>query len=495
VDPETPTTQKRAGTPTGRGATPTGPGVIATGRTAAPTGPGATPVAPGAIAEFRDLYDEAAKCGRCGFCQPTCPVYTATNIEGHVARGKNTLFRNLIEGKSELDPDLREAFDNCLLCRACTANCFSAVKTDHLVVAFRETYGKRLGRSAIQRFIFRRLLPYPKRMSRLIGLMWMARRLGLAGVATRLGLLRMINPKLEKAMEIRDEVPASFLRTRLKKRRRPDQPPGRPASGLTVGYWISCGYNYMLPEVGEATVAVLEQNGIAVTVLSNSCCGMPVYGYGDVEGARLLAKSNLDKIECLDDYDYIVSDCGSCSGHLKDYAELLKDEPEYAERAKTFVGKVRSFSELLQAVGVTSPLGELPVTVTYHDPCHLGARYQNVVAQPRELIQSIPGVDYRELPEADWCCGAAGSYNFMHNEISMKILDRKVDNIERSAADVVVTECPACIMQLSLGAKRRGLSRRVLSVSQLLQEAGQAAAPGSSSEKSGERSEEEVRRG
>ena len=131
----------------------------------------------------------------------------------------------------------------------------------------------------------------------------------------------------------------------------------------------------------------------------------------------------------------------------------------------------------MHAVGVDVPLGELSASVTYHDPCHLGARYQGVVSQPRELIRSIPGVEYRELREADWCCGAAGSYNFMHNEISMKILERKVDNIERSAADILVTECPACIIQLSLGAKRRGLATRVLSVSQLIDEARRMALP------------------
>jgi len=133
----------------------------------------------------------------------------------------------------------------------------------------------------------------------------------------------------------------------------------------------------------------------------------------------------------------------------------------------------------MQAVGISAPLGELSATVTYHDPCHLGARYQGIVSQSRELIKSIPGVDYRELGEADWCCGAAGSYNFMHDDISMKILERKAENVEKSGADVLVTECPACIMQLSLGATRRGLSTRVLSVSQLVQEARRAAAPGS----------------
>jgi len=401
-------------------------------------------------------------------------VYSATTVEAHVARGKNVLFRNLIEGRTALDSELREAFDNCLLCRACTANCFPAVKTDRLVVAFRDTYGRRSGRPAVQRAIFRGLLPYPERMTALIGVAWTGHRLGLAGLATRLGLLRMINPKLEKAMEIREEVPASFLRSRLQKRARPV----RGSSGLRVGYWISCGYNYMLPEVGEATVNVLERNGIGVRALPNHCCGLPVYGYGDLDGARLLARGNLEKLGDLSRYDYIVSDCGSCSGHLREYADLLRDDRMFAERAQLLVSKVRSFSELMRTVGIEAPLGELPAAVTYHDPCHLGPRYQGIVSQPRDLIRAVPGVDFRELHEADWCCGAAGSYSVMHNEISMKILERKTENVEKTGADILVTECPACIMQLALGARSRGFATRVVSVSQLIDEAQRAAAPG-----------------
>lgn len=433
------------------------------------------------VSDVLPLYEEVVKCGRCGFCQPTCPVYTATNIEGHVARGKNTLFRGLIEGTTQLDPDLREAFENCLLCRACTTTCFTSIETDRVVVAFREKYGRKFGRPTVQRLIFRRLLPYPRRMSWLIGSLWWGRRLGLAGLAQRLGILRMLNPKLEKAMEIRDEVPTSFLRSRLAKR----QPSARTGTGLVVGYWISCGYNYMLPEVGEATVEVLEKNGIRVEVLSNACCGMPVYGYGDVEGARLLARRNLDALGDLRHYDYIVSDCGSCSGHLKEYAHLLAADARYAERAAEFVGKVRAFSELVHHLGLEACEGEVPAVVTYHDPCHLGPRYQNVVRQPRELIKAIRGVDFRELREADWCCGAAGSYNFMHNEISMKIMDRKVDNVEQSGADIVATECPACMMQLALGVKRHGLDTRVLSVSQLMCQAQQTTSGHRPSEKRG----------
>jgi Fe-S oxidoreductase len=226
----------------------------------------------------------------------------------------------------------------------------------------------------------------------------------------------------------------------------------------------------MLPEVGEATINVLRHNGADVQVLGNNCCGLPVYGYGDVEGARNLAKKNIDVLGDLDQYDYIVSECGSCSGHLKEYAELLADDSEYSVRAERLLEKVRSFSELLVEIEAEKPQGQVEATITYHDPCHMTARYQGVVAQPRELIKNVPGVEFKEMPEADWCCGAAGSYNIMHNDVSMKVLERKMGNVAKTEAEIVVTECPSCIMQLSMGARRQGLEIKVMNVSQLLDE-------------------------
>jgi hypothetical protein len=162
----------------------------------------------------------------------------------------------MIEGETVMEADLKEAFENCLLCRACTANCFPAVKTDQLVVAFRESYAQRFGRSTIQRWIFRNFLPYPDRMARIIGLAWLSKRAGMADLARKMGIVGMINPKLVTAMELRDEVPSSFLRGRTKGK----DLTAKAESKYKVGYWVSCGYNYMLPEVGEATINVLRHN-------------------------------------------------------------------------------------------------------------------------------------------------------------------------------------------------------------------------------------------
>jgi glycolate oxidase iron-sulfur subunit len=174
-------------------------------------------------------------------------------------------------------------------------------------------------------------------------------------------------------------------------------------------------------------------------------------------------------------FDAIVSECGSCSSHLKEYGSLLKGDPAYAERAAALAGKAKSFSEFLATLGANGTLGDITGTVTYHDPCHLSNRFSKITAQPRALLKGIPGLTYRELPEADWCCGAAGSYTFLHHTEASGVLDRKMGNVEKTGTSILTTECPACMMHLGYGARQKGLPVQVRHVSQLLDEAQVAA--------------------
>jgi glycolate oxidase iron-sulfur subunit len=447
--------------------------------------------------EFLALYDHVVTCGKCGFCQPACPIFRATGREANVARGKVALFRNMVEDRTQIGPDTTDAFANCLLCRACTDTCFSAVKTDKVVISFRHAYAERFGRGMLQRGVFRFLLPRPRLMRGLVKMVWGLRKTGLPDLARRAGLIGLLNPKLERAMELREGTPGPLLHTRFKRRRQ--EAAGTAAAtaktGPLVGYWMSCGYNYVLPEVGEATVNVLERLGNRVEILDNCCCGMAAYGYGDLEAAADLARENLRRLGDVNRFDAIVSECGSCSGHLKEYAELLSGDPEWAEKAKSLGAKMRSFSEFVQergglpadaaaaaaapgapttagAVGAASagaPVtqGQEPIVITYHDPCHLGKRYQNVVAQPRQILRSLDGYEFREAAESDSCCGAAGTYGVLHPETSAAIIDRKTGFIKDTAATVVATECPSCMMQLAYGLKRAGVEAEVVNISQL----------------------------
>ncbi len=183
----------------------------------------------------------------------------------------------------------------------------------------------------------------------------------------------------------------------------------------------------------------------------------------------------MDRLAPAMELDAIVSECGSCSAHLKDYGDLLKGDPVHAEKAAALSKKIQSFSEFLVGVGANGSLGTLSGTVTYHDPCHLSNRFAKITAQPRKLLKSVPGMTYKELPEADWCCGAAGSYTFLHHEEATGVLDRKMGNVEKTGAAILATECPACMMHLSYGARRKGLPVQVRHVSQILDQAYTAA--------------------
>jgi glycolate oxidase iron-sulfur subunit len=287
---------------------------------------------------------------------------------------------------------------------------------------------------------------------------------GMVKLARALGILNWFGKDMDKAEGIVEKLPRTFFRDRVAQLKL------EPAQAkMKVAYFVGCGFNFVLPHVSESTVDVLVRLGARVKVADNCCCGLPAYGYGDLEAARKMALKNMDVLEKIE-ADTIVTECGSCSAFLKEYAELFLDEPALKERAERLGKKVKGFSEfVLNQLPETIPAGALSGKVTYHDPCHM-SRYQNVVKQPRALLNKISGLTYVEMPEADRCCGAAGSYNIMHYEQSMKVLDRKMDNLKKTEADILATECPGCLIQLSYGVKRAGLGVRVAHISQLLQE-------------------------
>ncbi|HUK13674.1 MAG TPA: (Fe-S)-binding protein, partial [Thermoanaerobaculaceae bacterium] len=293
-----------------------------------------------------------------------------------------------------------------------------------------------------------------------------AKRTGLANAAEKAGLLRMADRRLEHVNEVVPDLPERIFR-------RGERPAGAEPAGAKarIGYFVSCGLSFQFPEVVEATLRVLGRAGCAVTILDNTCCGRPAHSYGDVDAARDIARRNVDRLAAVAELDAVVSDCGSCSTHLKEYGQLLSRDPEYAERAAALAGKVRSFSEFLVGIGLDGNPGKVEATVTYHDPCHLSNRFAKVTAQPRALLKGVPGVTFKEMPEADWCCGAAGSYTFLHHSEATGVLERKMDNVARTGASVLATECPACMMHLAYGVRQRGLAVQVRHVSQVLDQA------------------------
>jgi glycolate oxidase iron-sulfur subunit len=290
---------------------------------------------------------------------------------------------------------------------------------------------------------------------------------------------------LPRAEAVVEGLPRSSFRERV----RPGVYEG--TGELRLGYFVGCGMDLLCPEAAEATFAVLRRLGKTVAVLDNCCCGVPAYTYGDMEATQRLVRTNLELTD-PEAFDVLATDCSSCAAFLKKYPDHLPTTDPLRTQAQRLASRVRDAVELL-APPVPSPLGgesnsihsnvwNCPATpssrasgvaagrlviATYHDPCH-AVRGQGLTMEPREILRSLPGVEYRELPEADWCCGGAGSYALGHYDLSMQVLDRKMDNVAATGANLLVTACPACLVQLRYGVRRRGLEVRVCHLSELV---------------------------
>ena len=196
---------------------------------------------------------------------------------------------------------------------------------------------------------------------------------------------------------------------------------------------------------------------------------MPARGYGRLDLVRAQAKYNIEIFEQAR-VDIIITDCATCGSTLKEYKELLQCDEEWASRAVRFSTRVRDISEFLAEIPLEKPKGKIEARVTYHDPCHL-RRGQKVWQQPRALLTLIDGIDFVELPEADWCCGSAGSQLITHYETSKRVMDRKAHNLASTKAEIIASGCPGCQMQLNTAVKRRELDIRVVHPITLLYEA------------------------
>jgi len=406
-------------------------------------------------------YDAIAQCNRCGFCQVACPIFRSTGHESGVARGRLALLRAIIENRLEWSGELEEPLYDCLLCGACTSNCFPAIPTSELVIKARSEYLDKVGRKSIHRLLFDKLLPYPRRLHLAARAVALGKNSGMSELARALGLLRIFGRDLSRAEEIVDQLPAQAFRTRFK----PGVFDGQGRS-LRVAYFVGCGVDVVSHAAGEATLALLRRFSRSVHVLDNNCCGLPAWSYGDLDAARKLAGKNLPVLQAAK-ADVIVTDCSSCTAFIKKYPRLFSEDDPRRQAAQSVAAPVRDVSEWLTAEVIPLSKSLQGKRVTFHDPCH-ASRGQGLVKQPRELLRRMPEAQFVELPEADWCCGGAGSYALSHYDLAMQVLDRKMENLKKTAADVLVTTCPACIVQLSYGVRRHGLKVAVKHLTEVL---------------------------
>jgi glycolate oxidase iron-sulfur subunit len=400
-------------------------------------------------------YDDALGCIRCGLCLSVCPTYKHSGTETTSPRGRVAMIRATSEGKLGLSHNYVDHMYRCLNCMACTTVCPSGVKAHELILDARVEIDNKLPQPVVKKWIFEGLVSSTAKMEAAAWPLRLYQRTGLRWLAEKSRLLGVLPIHLGDVAKMPPTMPMRPLRKRLR-----EVTPATGGRKYRVGFFLGCAQNLLYGDASAGTVRVLSRNGAeVVTPRETQCCGMPAMAYGDLDTALRLARHNIDLFEKAG-VEAIVTDCASCGEFGSHYGELLKHDPAYAERAAAYSASVRDISQFLMEIPLDGRLREVKAKVTYHDPCHL-VRGQGVSAQPRELLKMIPGVDFVEMKEADVCCGGAGTYMITHYDASMQILDRKVSNAAGTGAEMLVSGCPVCQMQLGYGVKRAGLSMKV----------------------------------
>jgi len=409
------------------------------------------------------------RCVHCGLCLNACPTYRELGVEMDSPRGRIYQMVQVAAGRLEAsDPSYHEHIDLCLACRGCETACPSGVEYGKLVEAARAQIEASRPHSLIERltrsFVYGRLLVSPRLMRTAGELAWVYQRSGLQKLlrATRvfrlfgdLARLERLMPPAEKPFFF-DQIGRTFAPAGERRHR----------VALVAGCLASVSFS----RLNEATIRVLQRNGCQVSLAAGqTCCGALHVHAGLRELARDLARRNIDAFEA-GDYDAVVTNAAGCGSTLKEYGELLEGDPSYRERARRFSAQVRDVTEFLASIGLSRGMGALNITATYQDSCHL-AHGQRVRLQPRQLLQAVPGLEFRELPLADLCCGSAGVYNVQHTDMSMRLLERKMELVAATGADTIVTANPGCMLQLRAGAALFGRHQRVLHVVEVLDEA------------------------
>ena len=409
--------------------------------------------------------DELLNCMRCGFCLPTCPTYIESGYkESHSPRGRIALMKAVVDGVIEPDEDFERSLELCLGCRACEPVCPSGVNYGHLLEDARDIINQNKKHSlpvrAVRKTVFQGLFPHPERMRWTVGMLGFYQRSGIQTIARKIGFLGLLPESLATMEKVLPKVP-----TMKEMKNRPEYLPAIADKVHRVAFFSGCLMDTMFMKTNDSTMKLLQLAGCEIVIPKNqNCCGA-LHGHsGEKQTAKDLAKRNIMAFEDLD-VDYIITNAGGCGAFLIDYDHLLKDDPDWRDRAKAFKEKIKDISEVLAAIDFHKKVElELPAQViTYQDSCHLRNVMKTATA-PRVLLQAIKGAEYKEMKEADRCCGSAGIYNIVESDMSMVMLDYKMDQAIATCAATIVTANPGCLLQMQLGIEREGLSSKMRAV-------------------------------
>ncbi len=401
-------------------------------------------------AEEKRLLQE---CIHCGFCLPACPTYMENGKEMDSPRGRLHLMESLLEGRMNLDSAFEEHMKLCLVCRACETACPSGVQFGHLMEATRQSIAEVKQKGRLERFLLQTVLPSHRWLSFLFTITRVIQILRLDKLSTVPPLSLLVPKKLRQLqLSLPTVPPRRFGRSYDVHYRAIRKQRG------TVTLFTGCVMDHLFPHVHTATVRLLTWHGYDVTIPSDqACCGALHAHAGEKSMTSFLADQNISILDNCNS-DYIVINSAGCGSHLKSYLTYIDSG---------ISSRVVDLSELLaviemkpKAIGPTDP-------VAYDEPCHL-LHGQGISTQPKTILEKIPEINLVPLKGSDRCCGSAGSYSITETEMSLKLLDAKMDDIEASGAAIVVTANPGCQMQLNWGVKRRGINVEVLHLAELL---------------------------
>lgn len=413
-------------------------------------------------------------CIRCGMCLPSCPTYQLTGRERSSPRGRISLIRAVAEGNIQVESDVfAQEMSDCLGCLACVTACPAGVQYGELLEKARSQLWRHHSPQLApwQRWTADLLLgffdkPWLLALGTKMGYLY--QRSGLAALVERSGVLKLLPGHLH---DFHMMLPP--LDWRSSRQRIPAESAPRGASRGRLGMLLGCVMDVMFVRENVATVNILRRQGFTVcSPPGQGCCGALHAHAGRLDWARRQAQGLIETFE-KSDVDAVVVNSAGCGACMKHYPQLLEDDPEWHERARRFSAKVKDVQEFLAEIPLEPPLPSNEGSVTYHDACHL-AHGQGVRQAPRSLLQGLAGAGYRELGEADLCCGSAGTYNITHFETASELLDKKVANIEASGAQEVGVANPGCLLQIRYGLKRAHSKVRAEHPVVLLDEAWQA---------------------
>lgn len=425
------------------------------------------PVSTGPLALHGLSVEGVNQCVHCGLCLASCPTFSELGTEMDSPRGRIFLIKALAEGRIGLTDPTVEHLSLCLDCRACETVCPAGVPYGRLIEAAKADIERQrpggLARRTFRWLNFGLLLGQPRVLRAAASGLRFYQASGLQALVRRTGLARLLPGTLPAWEALLPTLPAD----------RAPLPPLTLAVGPRrgrVAMLTGCVQSVVFGAHNRATARVLARNGWDVLAPpAQGCCGALNAHGGDHARAVAMAMRTIETFEAAGAEAVVVNTSG-CGAHMKAFGTLLANEPEWAERAARFARTVQDLGEFLAREPLRGPLTPVPMTVTYHDPCHV-VHGQKIRRQPRELLAQVPGLRLVDLPEADWCCGSAGIYNLTQPEMADRLLQRKIRNVEATKAEAVVTANPGCILQIQSGLRARGLEIPVLHLVEILDRA------------------------